>query len=282
MNSTLKTWPAGILANLGSFRRITGGMETWLKTSERNGLRRGDQQVSRSVAMIEECNRLERELREKLVQAFAGILTQFKGQPELPYACLQETVRFPQRKQHFTRCNISTQTRGKTMSGPNFAPNWKKRRNTSMPYSSRCCNTGYTLARDVIKGLRLAKNKAKMKNQVQEINEPEFETEVLRCAQPVLVGFLAGWSKPSRLLESVLDEVAETCNGNATIFKVNVDDNPDLGNIYSIQSVPTLIYFFNGAVRAKIVGMVSSKAILAKLNSLTPENTPTNECGRPQ
>ena len=100
------------------------------------------------------------------------------------------------------------------------------------------CSIRYTLARDVIKGLRLATKKAKMKNQVQEINEPEFEPEVLRCAQPVLVGFLAGWSKPSRLVEPVLDEVAEACNGNAKIFKVNVDDNPDLGTIYSIQSVP--------------------------------------------
>ena len=121
-----------------------------------------------------------------------------------------------------------------------------------------------------------------MKNQVQEINEPEFEAEVLRSAQPVLVGFLADWSKPSRLVEPVLDEVAGACNGSAKIFKVNVDDNPDLGTIYSIQSVPTLIYFFNGAVRAKIVGMVSPKAILAKLNSITPENTPTKEPGRSQ
>jgi thioredoxin 1 len=118
--------------------------------------------------------------------------------------------------------------------------------------------------------------------QAKEISEPEFETEVLRCTQPVLVGFLADWSKPSRLVEPVLDEVAGACNGNTKIFKVNVDDNPDLGTIYSIQSVPTLVYFFNGAVRAKIVGMVSPKAILAKLNSITPENTPTKEPGRSQ
>jgi len=118
--------------------------------------------------------------------------------------------------------------------------------------------------------------------QVHQINEPEFETEVLRCAQPVLVGFLAEWSNPSRLVEPVLDEVAGASNGNAKIFKVNVDDNPDLGTIYSIQSVPTLVYFFNGAVRAKIVGMVSSRAILAKLNSLMPESTPTKEPGRSQ
>jgi len=118
--------------------------------------------------------------------------------------------------------------------------------------------------------------------QAKEINEPEFEAQVLRATPPVLVGFLTGWSKPCQLIEPVLDEVAEACNGKAKIFKVNVDDNPDLGTLYGIQSVPALIYFVNGVVRAKIVGMVSAKAILAKLNSLMPGNSPTNESGRPQ
>jgi thioredoxin 1 len=94
--------------------------------------------------------------------------------------------------------------------------------------------------------------------------------------------FLTGWSKPCQLIEPVLDEVAEACNGNAKFFIVNEDDNPDLGTIYSIQSVPTLIYFFNGAVRAKIVGMVSPKAILAKLNSLTLGNPSTKASERVQ
>lgn len=110
------------------------------------------------------------------------------------------------------------------------------------------------------------------KNEVQEINEPEFGVEVLRSTQPALVGFLAGWSKPCQLLEPVLEEVAEACNGQAKVFKVNVDDNPDLGNFFGIQSVPTLIYFVNGHVRAKIVGMASSKAVLAKLQSLMQVN----------
>jgi len=118
--------------------------------------------------------------------------------------------------------------------------------------------------------------------QAKEINEPEFEAEVLRSAQPVVVGFLTGWSKPCLLVEPVLDEVAQACNGNAKIFKVNVDDNPDLGTIYGVQSIPMLIFFFNGTIRAKIVGMVSPKAILAKLNSLTPGNLPTKEFKRRQ
>ena len=119
-------------------------------------------------------------------------------------------------------------------------------------------------------------------NQVQEIKEPEFEAEVLHCTRPVLVGFLTGWSKPCRPVEPVLEEVAEACNGTAKVFKVNVDDNPDLGTSYGIQSVPTLSYFVSGIVCAKIVGMASPKAILAKLNLLTPGNTSTKESGRPQ
>lgn len=121
-----------------------------------------------------------------------------------------------------------------------------------------------------------------MKNQVQEINESEFEAQVLRSTQPVLVGFLTDWSKPCRLIEPVLDEVAGACNGHAMILKLNVDDNPDLGTAYAIQSVPTLIYFINGTVREKIVGMVSPKAVLAKLESLRSGNCPTKESGRPQ
>jgi thioredoxin 1 len=113
--------------------------------------------------------------------------------------------------------------------------------------------------------------------QVKEINEPEFEMEVLRCTQPVLVGFLTGWSKPCQLVEPILDEVAQACNGNAIIFKVNVDDNPDLGTIYGVQSIPTLIFFFNGKIRAQIVGMVSAKAILAKLQLLSPGKNPADE-----
>jgi thioredoxin 1 len=118
-----------------------------------------------------------------------------------------------------------------------------------------------------------------MNYQVVEINEPEFEAQVLRSTQPVLVGFLTGWSKPCRLIEPILEEAAGASNGNIKIFKVDVDDNPDLGNIYLIQSIPTLVYFFNGAVRAKIVGMASLKAILAKLNSLASGNAPAKEPG---
>ncbi len=112
---------------------------------------------------------------------------------------------------------------------------------------------------------------------VEEVNESKFALEILQVSEPVLVGFLAPWSKPCQLIRSVLDEVADVCEGKAKVFTVNVDDNPDLGTLYAIQSVPTLICFINGAVRLKIVGMVSSKAVISKLLSLTSGNTSTEK-----
>ena len=120
--------------------------------------------------------------------------------------------------------------------------------------------------------------KLKMKIKfVQETNESKFAAEVLQVSVPALVGFLAPWSKPCQLIWSVLEEVADVCEGKVKVFTVNVDDNPDLGTLYTIQSVPTLIFFINGAVRLKIVGMVSSKAVIAKLLSLTSGNTSTEK-----
>ena len=112
-----------------------------------------------------------------------------------------------------------------------------------------------------------------MKNEmkaVQEIGHAKFETEVLHSQRPVLVSFMTDWSKPCRLLGSVLEEVAEACHGKVKVLALNVDDNPDLGNLYGVQSVPTLSCFVNGAVRIKIVGMASAKAILEKLQTLAP------------
>jgi thioredoxin 1 len=107
-------------------------------------------------------------------------------------------------------------------------------------------------------------------NQVQEINETEFKAQVLASQMPALVGFVAGWSQACGRMEPVLQEVAKACTGVAKVFKLDVDDNPDLGTEYGIQSVPMLIFFRDGAVRVKIVGTASAKAILAKLQLPQP------------
>jgi thioredoxin 1 len=109
---------------------------------------------------------------------------------------------------------------------------------------------------------------------VPEVNEGNFETEVLRSETPALVAFGAGWSKPCQVLKSVLEELATRCAGTVRVLRVNVDDNPDLGLWYGIESIPTLLCFVEGKVRLRIVGTVSPDAVLVRLATLhtaTPE-----------
>ena len=105
-------------------------------------------------------------------------------------------------------------------------------------------------------------------NPTTEINEANFEAEVLKSAQPVLVDFWAEWCGPCKLLAPVLDEIAIEQAGRVKVAKVNVDHNPALAARYGIQSIPTLLYIANGEVRNQTVGVVGKKAIVAKLDAL--------------
>ena len=102
-----------------------------------------------------------------------------------------------------------------------------------------------------------------------EIGEANFECEVLRWKQPVLVAFSAAWSRPCRILDSVLEEVAAACAGREKVVRINADNNPDLSLIWNIQSIPTLLYFVDGKLHGRIVGTASKEAILSKLRSIT-------------
>jgi thioredoxin 1 len=101
-----------------------------------------------------------------------------------------------------------------------------------------------------------------------EINETNFESEVLQSTQPVLVDFWAEWCGPCKMLAPVLDEIAREQVGRAKVAKVNVDENPVLAARYDIQSIPTLLYFANGDVRNQTVGAVSKKRIVSDLEAL--------------
>ena len=103
---------------------------------------------------------------------------------------------------------------------------------------------------------------------VIELNETNFDAEVLKSNQPVLVDFWAEWCGPCKMIAPVLEEIATEQAGRVKVAKVNVDENPGLAAQYQIQSIPTLLYFADGEARDKSVGVQGKKAISLKLEAL--------------
>jgi len=101
-----------------------------------------------------------------------------------------------------------------------------------------------------------------------DVNEANFEAEVLKSAEPVLVDFWAEWCGPCKMLAPVLDEIATGQSNKVKVAKVNVDDHPALAARFGIRSIPTLLYFADGELRHQTVGVVSKKAILSGLERL--------------
>jgi thioredoxin 1 len=100
-----------------------------------------------------------------------------------------------------------------------------------------------------------------------EISQTDFRPEVLESPLPILVAFTSPWSKPCSIVLSVLEDVEQGARGRFKVATVNVDNNPDLGAWYGIESVPTLIWFAHGHPCGRIVGTATKEAILSKLHT---------------
>lgn len=93
------------------------------------------------------------------------------------------------------------------------------------------------------------------------ISESNFEEEVLKAEQPVLVDFWATWCGPCRMLAPTIAKIAEEQEGKVKVCKLDVDECPTLAAKFSISSIPTLMVFENGQVKASSVGVQSKSQI---------------------
>ncbi|SRR5213593_580506 len=108
-----------------------------------------------------------------------------------------------------------------------------------------------------------------------ELNESNFDREVLQSNLPVVVDFWAEWCGPCKMLAPALDEIARELQGQAVIAKVNIDEQPSLAVRFNIQSIPALLYFSGGELRDQTVGVVNKKTIATKLAALRAQTTAT-------
>ena len=86
------------------------------------------------------------------------------------------------------------------------------------------------------------------------VTTADFDKQVLESDTPVLVDFWAVWCQPCRAIAPAVDAVAEEHAGKAKVFKLNVDENPEIAGRYGVQSIPTLIIFKGGQKVGELVG----------------------------
>lgn len=98
-----------------------------------------------------------------------------------------------------------------------------------------------------------------------KITEKNFDAEVMKSGEPVLLDFWAPWCGPCKMLGPVVEDVANETAGKAKVGKVNVDEEPDLAQRFGVASIPTLVLMKNGKVAATSVGFKPKAAILSML-----------------
>ena len=102
---------------------------------------------------------------------------------------------------------------------------------------------------------------------ITQINDDNFDSEILKSERPVLVDFWAEWCGPCKMIAPILEQIAEEYQDRLQIAKLDVEESQAIAMKYGVRSIPTLMLFKNGVVEAQHVGMLSK----AQLNQLLDE-----------
>jgi len=102
---------------------------------------------------------------------------------------------------------------------------------------------------------------------VKEFTDGNFDSEVLKSAQPVLVDFWAEWCMPCRMLGPTIDALADQYNGKAKVGKVDTDANRQVAMKYGITAIPTIIIFKGGQPVKKLVGLAKKEDLAAAIEA---------------
>jgi len=101
-----------------------------------------------------------------------------------------------------------------------------------------------------------------------DVTDQNFEEEVIKSSKPVLVDLWAPWCSPCRMVEPVINSLAEKYRGKFKFCRLNVDENPKTAAKYRIMSIPTLMFFKDGEAVDTVIGAVPEAVLKPKMDEL--------------
>ena len=101
---------------------------------------------------------------------------------------------------------------------------------------------------------------------VVEVNDGDFNLEVIGSTIPVLVDFYADWCGPCKIVAPTMETLSKEYAGKVKFVKVNVDNNPEVALKYDIMSIPTAMLFENGTVKDSVIGAVTAVAYRQRID----------------
>ncbi|MEC7526224.1 MAG: thioredoxin [Myxococcota bacterium] len=101
---------------------------------------------------------------------------------------------------------------------------------------------------------------------VVSVNDLNFEDEVVKSDQPVLVDFTATWCGPCRQIAPLVDQLADEYSGKAKVAKLDIDESPETARRFQIRGVPTILIFKGGEVVDQQVGLAPKTILAQKLD----------------
>ena len=100
----------------------------------------------------------------------------------------------------------------------------------------------------------------------EHLTKENFKEKVLDSNVPVLVDFFATWCGPCKMIAPVLEEVDAEMGGEVKVVKVDVDNNQATAGEYGIMSIPSLLLFVDGELKAKTAGFMPKDALVDFIN----------------
>ncbi|MDD3459364.1 MAG: thioredoxin [Weeksellaceae bacterium] len=101
-----------------------------------------------------------------------------------------------------------------------------------------------------------------------EVTDTTFAKEVLESGKPAMVDFWATWCGPCRMVAPTVEELAKEYGDKAVIAKVDVDNNQEIAAEFGIRNIPTLLFFKDGKVVDKVVGVAPKSQLEQKLKAI--------------